>query len=138
MSNVKRIKLRITRVGSVSNWVRMSGGYGLVKPDEEMIKVIHHAVSVGVTHFDTCDVYGPHANEILIGRQGDDVGPIPGTTKIKNLNRNLGALSVTLTAEGMAELESMASFKGDKMPEQILVHSYKNSDTPPLSSWKCE
>ncbi|GKD62444.1 auxin-induced protein PCNT115-like protein [Tanacetum coccineum] len=47
---------------------RMSGGYGPVKPDEEMIKVIYHAVSVGVTHFDTSDVYGPHANEILLGK----------------------------------------------------------------------
>ena len=70
--------------------------------------------------------------------QGDDVAPIPGTTKIENLNQNLGALGVTLTAEDMAELESMASFKGDRMPEFILVHSYKNSDTPPLSSWKRE
>ncbi|KAD5508823.1 hypothetical protein E3N88_16526 [Mikania micrantha] len=68
--------------------------------------------------------------------QGDDVGPIPGTTKIENQNQNLGALGVKLTAQDMAELESMASFKGARMPEQILVHSYKNSDTPLLSSWK--
>nr|XP_043625450.1 auxin-induced protein PCNT115-like [Erigeron canadensis] len=70
--------------------------------------------------------------------QGDDVAPIPGTTKIENLDQNLGALAVKLTTEDMAELESIASFKGDRMPEQILVHSYKNSDTPPLSSWKTE
>ncbi|MFS7916349.1 putative perakine reductase [Helianthus anomalus] len=70
--------------------------------------------------------------------QGDDVCPIPGTTKITNLNQNLGALSVKLTAQDMAELESMASFKGDRMPEQILAHCYKNVDTPPLSSWKTE
>ncbi|KAD5508271.1 hypothetical protein E3N88_15974 [Mikania micrantha] len=68
--------------------------------------------------------------------QGDDVGPIPGTTKIENLNQNLGALGVKLTAQDMAELEYMASFKGARMPERILVHSYKNSDTPLLSSWK--
>ncbi|KAK9078972.1 hypothetical protein SSX86_000641 [Deinandra increscens subsp. villosa] len=70
--------------------------------------------------------------------QGDDVCPIPGTTKIENLNQNLGALVVKLTAQDMAELESMASFKGARMPDHILVHSYKNSDTPPLSSWKPE
>ncbi|KAK9072494.1 hypothetical protein SSX86_008928 [Deinandra increscens subsp. villosa] len=70
--------------------------------------------------------------------QGDDVCPIPGTTKINNLNQNLGALSVKLTAHDMAELESMASFKGARMPEQILAHCYKNADTPPLSSWKPE
>ena len=67
--------------------------------------------------------------------QGDDVGPIPGTTKIQNLNENLGAVGVKLTDQDMAELESMASFKGDRMPKQILLNSYKNSDTPLLSSW---
>ncbi|CAI9262100.1 unnamed protein product [Lactuca saligna] len=67
--------------------------------------------------------------------QGDDVGPIPGTTKIENLNQNLGALDVKLTAEDLAEIESI-SFKGARMPEFLLVHSYTNSDTPPVSSWK--
>ena len=34
-----------------------------------MIEVIHHAVSVDVTHFDTSNVYGPdHANGILLGK----------------------------------------------------------------------
>nr|GEY60392.1 auxin-induced protein PCNT115-like [Tanacetum cinerariifolium] len=71
MSNVKRIKLgsqglEVSAIGL--GCMGMSGGYGPVKPDEEMIKVIHHAVSVGVTHFDTSDVYGSHANEILLGK----------------------------------------------------------------------
>ncbi|XP_076882931.1 auxin-induced protein PCNT115-like [Bidens hawaiensis] len=70
--------------------------------------------------------------------QGDDVGPIPGTTKIENLNQNLGALAVKLTPQDMAELESLASFKGARMPEQMLAHTYTNSNTPPLSSWKPE
>lgn len=70
--------------------------------------------------------------------QGDDVCPIPGTTKIENFNQNLGALSVKLTAQDVAELESLASFKGPRMAEQILAHCYKNVDTPPLSSWKSE
>lgn len=34
--------------------------------------------------------------------------PILGTTKIENLNQNIGALSVELTREEMAELESYA------------------------------
>ncbi|MBO8584210.1 aldo/keto reductase, partial [Staphylococcus aureus] len=41
--------------------------------------------------------------------QGNDVCPIPGTTKIENLNQNVGALSVKLTPEEMAELESLVS-----------------------------
>ncbi|KAK1435316.1 hypothetical protein QVD17_01077 [Tagetes erecta] len=68
--------------------------------------------------------------------KGDDVGPIVGTTKIENLNQNLGALGVKLTAQEVAELESMASFKGARMAEEIFANSYKNSDTPLLSSWK--
>lgn len=343
MSGVKRIKLgsqglEVSALGL--GCMGMSGGYGPAKPEEEMIKVIHHAINAGVTHLDTSDVYGPHTNEILIGKalkgierekvqvatkfgikfgatlvdaevhgepeyvracceaslkrldvdyidlyyvhridtkvpieitmgelkklveegkikyiglseagpatirrahavhpitavqlewslwtrdaedeviptcrelgigivpfaplgsgffasgpkvmdnladndfrkilprlqgenfeynkvvfeqvnkiaerkgctlsqlalawvlhQGDDVGPIPGTTKIENLNQNLGALTVKLTADEMGELESIASFKGARMPEQILVHSYKNSETPPLASWKSE
>ncbi|KAD5508821.1 hypothetical protein E3N88_16524 [Mikania micrantha] len=73
-----------------------------------------------------------------VQHQGDDVCPIPGTTKIVNLNQNLGALSVKLTAHDMVELESMASFKGARMPEKILATCYKNVDTPPLSSWKSQ
>ncbi|KAJ0977716.1 hypothetical protein J5N97_013190 [Dioscorea zingiberensis] len=36
--------------------------------------------------------------------KGDDVVPIPGTTKIKNLDSNIGALQVKLTKEDMKEI----------------------------------
>nr|XP_027118367.1 probable aldo-keto reductase 2 [Coffea arabica] len=51
-----------------------------------------------------------------VHHQGNDVCPIPGTTKIENLYQNIGALSVKLSAEDMAELESIASagVKGDR------------------------
>uniref|UniRef100_A0A7N1A967 NADP-dependent oxidoreductase domain-containing protein n=1 Tax=Kalanchoe fedtschenkoi TaxID=63787 RepID=A0A7N1A967_KALFE len=52
-----------------------------------------------------------------VHHQGPDVCPIPGTTKIENLESNIGALSVSLSADEMAELESLASadaVKGDK------------------------
>ncbi|MED6107055.1 hypothetical protein PIB30_010501 [Stylosanthes scabra] len=69
--------------------------------------------------------------------QGNDVCPIPGTTKIENLNDNIGALSVKLTPQEMAELESFAAadvVKRDRYPDGI--PTWKNSDTPQLSSWK--
>ncbi|XWS13298.1 hypothetical protein CRYUN_Cryun36dG0025400 [Craigia yunnanensis] len=72
-----------------------------------------------------------------VHHQGHDVCPIPGTTKMENLNENIRALSVKLTLEEMAELESIASadaVKGDRYGDT--VPTYKNSDTPPLSSWK--
>jgi aryl-alcohol dehydrogenase-like predicted oxidoreductase len=36
--------------------------------DEESIRVIHRAVEIGITLFDTADVYGPFSNESLLGR----------------------------------------------------------------------
>ncbi|KAM0056341.1 putative perakine reductase [Helianthus debilis subsp. tardiflorus] len=72
-----------------------------------------------------------------VHHQGNDVVPIPGTTKIENLEQNIGALSVKLTPEEMAELESIASadsVKGERYGSGL--STYADSDTPPLSSWK--
>ena len=48
----------------------MSAFYGPPKPDHEMISLIHHAVSRGITFLDTSDVYGPFTNEVLVGKVG--------------------------------------------------------------------
>ncbi|CAI9271475.1 unnamed protein product [Lactuca saligna] len=67
----------------------MSAGYGPPKPEEDMIKLIHHAVNSGVTHLDTSDFYGPYTNEILIGKalKGLERGSVQLATKfgIKSL-----------------------------------------------------
>ncbi|TKY64947.1 IN2-2 protein [Spatholobus suberectus] len=223
----------------------MAGFYGPPKPEPDMIALIHHAVQSGVTFLDTSEFYGPHTNEVLLGKalkggvrekvelatkfginaaegkrvirgdpayvrtacegslkrlgidcidlyyqhridtrvpievttlprfqpenveqnktifervselaakkgctpsqlalawvhhQGKDVCPIPGTTKIENLNQNIGALSIKLTPEEMAELESFTAadaVKGDRYADGF--STWKESDTPPLSSWK--
>jgi aryl-alcohol dehydrogenase-like predicted oxidoreductase len=45
----------------------MSQGYGA--PDEkEGLATLHRALDLGVTFLDTADVYGPHTNELLVGR----------------------------------------------------------------------
>nr|TKW03692.1 hypothetical protein SEVIR_7G057900v2 [Setaria viridis] len=46
----------------------MSSFYGPPKPEPDMIELIHHAVAAGVTFLDTSDMYGPHTNELLIGK----------------------------------------------------------------------
>ncbi|XP_059644762.1 probable aldo-keto reductase 2 [Cornus florida] len=72
-----------------------------------------------------------------VHHQGDDVCPIPGTTKIENLNKNIAALSIKLTPEEITELECFASadaVKGDR--HAFMASTWINSDTPPLSSWK--
>lgn len=45
----------------------MSEFYG-PKDDAESMAVLHRATDLGVTFFDTADMYGPHHNEELIGR----------------------------------------------------------------------
>lgn len=45
----------------------MSFSYGPPKDKQEMISLIHAAVERGVTFFDTAEVYGPLANEELVG-----------------------------------------------------------------------
>src|SRR5881396_2093976 len=45
----------------------MSFGYGPPKDKQEMISLIRKAVELGVTFFDTAEVYGPFVNEELVG-----------------------------------------------------------------------
>jgi aryl-alcohol dehydrogenase-like predicted oxidoreductase len=45
----------------------MSAFYGPFD-DAESTKTIHRAIELGVTFFDTADVYGPHTNERLVGK----------------------------------------------------------------------
>ncbi|WVZ83428.1 hypothetical protein U9M48_030576 [Paspalum notatum var. saurae] len=71
--------------------------------------------------------------------QGNDVCPIPGTTKIENFNQNVGALSVKLTQEEMAELESYTAageVQGGRYAQK--AGTWEDSETPPLSTWKSE
>ncbi len=45
----------------------LSALYGKALPREEAIRVIHSAVELGVTFFDTAEAYGPFSNESLVG-----------------------------------------------------------------------
>ena len=45
----------------------MSHGYGPAADRGEMISLIRRAVEQGVTFFDTAEIYGPYANEELVG-----------------------------------------------------------------------
>src|SRR5882724_11359886 len=53
----------------------MSFGYGPPKDRQEMISVIRAAVELGVTFFDTAEVYGPFINEELVG---EALAPVRG------------------------------------------------------------
>src|SRR5438132_10827195 len=45
----------------------MSFGYGPAKEKSEMIALLRKAVELGITFFDTAEVYGPFTNEELVG-----------------------------------------------------------------------
>ena len=45
----------------------MSQSYGPADRDES-VATIHRALDLGVTFLDTSDVYGPHTNEVLVGK----------------------------------------------------------------------
>ena len=45
----------------------MSDFYG-GRDDAESVATIHHAQELGITLFDTADAYGPHTNEVLLGK----------------------------------------------------------------------
>lgn len=46
----------------------MSFGYGPAGDEQEMISVLRSAADLGVTLFDTAEVYGPFTNEELVGK----------------------------------------------------------------------
>jgi diketogulonate reductase-like aldo/keto reductase len=61
-----RSGLKVSAIGL--GCMTMTGGYG-VHPDRgEMIALVRRAVERGVTFFDTAEIYGPHANEELVGQ----------------------------------------------------------------------
>lgn len=57
----------------------MSHGYGAPSDVNEMIKLIRKAHDLGVTFFDTAEVYGPYTNEELVGQA---LEPIRNEVKI--------------------------------------------------------
>ncbi|XP_062084497.1 probable aldo-keto reductase 1 [Humulus lupulus] len=67
-------------------------------------------------------------------QQGDDVVPIPGTTKIKNLDHNICSVSVKLTEEDMKEMCDAVPIEevaGNRTYESMISSSWKFANTPP-------
>jgi aryl-alcohol dehydrogenase-like predicted oxidoreductase len=59
--------LDVSRIGLGA--MSMSGYYiDAGSDDAESIRTIHRALDLGVTHIDTAEIYGPYANEELVGR----------------------------------------------------------------------
>ena len=67
MKHVKLGNLDVSRIGLGA--MGMSFGYtGAGADDAESIRTIHRALDLGVTFIDTAEIYGPYANEELVGQ----------------------------------------------------------------------
>jgi len=57
--------LKVSAIGL--GCMTMTGGYSGMPDRQDMIGLLHRAVDLGVTFFDTAEIYGPHTNEELVG-----------------------------------------------------------------------
>jgi aryl-alcohol dehydrogenase-like predicted oxidoreductase len=57
--------LKVSAIGL--GCMSMTGGYSDTPDRQEMISLVRTAVDRGVTFFDTAEIYGPYANEELVG-----------------------------------------------------------------------
>uniref|UniRef100_A0A2P2KCE5 Uncharacterized protein MANES_08G133200 n=2 Tax=Rhizophora mucronata TaxID=61149 RepID=A0A2P2KCE5_RHIMU len=67
-------------------------------------------------------------------QQGDDAVPIPGTTKIKNLDENIGSLMVKLTEDELKQVSDAVPINevaGDRTYSSMSSVSWKFANTPP-------
>jgi aryl-alcohol dehydrogenase-like predicted oxidoreductase len=71
--------------------------------------------------------------------KGNDVVPIPGTTKKANLESNIGAIAIALNKEEIAQIEAVVPIDGVAGGVALPAHlqlSWHYALSPPLSSWK--
>lgn len=54
--------------------------------------------------------------------KGDDIAPIPGTTKVENLEQNVAAADLHLSDEQVARLDAVAAPQGDRYPDMSTVN----------------
>jgi aryl-alcohol dehydrogenase-like predicted oxidoreductase len=66
MRHVSLAGLDVSRIGL--GCMGMSAFYTGANNDAESIRTIHRAIELGVTFFDTAEIYGPYTNEELLGR----------------------------------------------------------------------
>ncbi|KAH9298782.1 hypothetical protein KI387_030464, partial [Taxus chinensis] len=68
--------------------------------------------------------------------QGDDVVPIPGTTKTKNLDENIGSLNVKLSEGDLQEIANALpadEIVGHRTYEFLSHKTWRSADTPQKS-----
>jgi aryl-alcohol dehydrogenase-like predicted oxidoreductase len=76
----RRLGRSTLEVGAIGfGCMGMSASYGAPGERREMLALMHRAVDLGVTLFDTAEVYGPYTNEDLVG---EGLAPVRGRVVI--------------------------------------------------------
>ena len=124
----------------------MSMSYGPAGDRKEMVPLLRKAVDLGVTFFDTAEVYGPFVNEELVGEafsplrqrvviatkfgfkldptgQKGWIGLDSRPQHIKEVaEENIGAAEIELTSEDLREIDAAAAtirVQGARYPENL-------------------
>ena len=124
----------------------MSMSYGPAGDRQEMVSLLRKAVDLGVTFFDTAEVYGPFVNEELVGEalsplrqrvviatkfgfkldptgQKGWIGLDSRPQHIKEVaEENIGAAEIELTSEDLREIDAAAAtirVQGARYPENL-------------------
>ena len=100
----------------------MSFAYGPAASHEENIRVLRGAVELGVTFFDTAEIYGPYVNEELVG---EALAPFKGQVAIATkFGFNIGGEGLNSRPEHIKEVAE-ASLKRLKVETIDLLYQHR-------------
>ena len=107
----------------------MSFAYGPVASREESIGVLRGAVELGVTFFDTAEIYGPYVNEELVG---EALAPFKGQVAIATkFGFNIGGEGLNSRPEHIKEVAE-ASLKRLKVETIDLLYQHRVDPNVPI------
>lgn len=107
----------------------MSFGYGVIADREQSIKLIRKAVELGVTFFDTAEVYGPFINEELVG---DALEPFKGEVIVATkFGFNIGGQGLNSRPENIRSVAE-ASLKRLKIECIDLFYQHRVDKNVPI------
>ncbi|XP_047053113.1 probable aldo-keto reductase 1 isoform X2 [Lolium rigidum] len=109
MAGVKlgTLGLEVSKIGF--GCMGLTGVYNAPVPEDAGVAVIRHAFEAGVTFFDTADVYGPHTNEVLLGKalRGLPREKVQVATKCGIAGFDASGMCVKGSPEYMGELKKL-------------------------------
>jgi aryl-alcohol dehydrogenase-like predicted oxidoreductase len=107
----------------------MSFGYGVIADKKQSIELIRKAVELGVTFFDTAEVYGPFINEELVG---EALEPFKGNVAIATkFGFNIGGDGLNSRPENIRNVAE-ASLKRLKIDYIDLYYQHRVDPNVPI------